>query len=99
MDRDDDAYLGVTRAARALIAGGGRPSYSVRYRTQADGTLLASVEEIPGLSIQVTGRKGVAKVARGWIALLLDLPDDGFDVVIHRARVRLDRAPKINPED
>ena len=97
-DRDvhpsDDPYARVTRSARSIIATGGRPSYTVQYQPDDGGALVASVDEIPGLRIQVAGRKGVEKAAKGWIALLLELPEDEFDVIIQRARGHRSRSPE-----
>jgi hypothetical protein len=87
---DDSSILAAQREARAAIAAGSLPCYRVRPDRGDDGGYRVSIVQLPGLTLTTTGRKGIKAVARVWVALLLELDEDTFDVVI----VRSPRGPR-----
>ena len=76
------------RSARAEIARGRRPLFRYRAQTRDDGSYEVSVLDVPDGVISVTSRKGVEAAARTRIALLLNAPEDAFDLVAAPKRRR-----------
>ena len=69
------------RRAQDAIRAGKRPSYRVRAKRGDSGDYRVLVLELPSLRLTTSSRKGIEGVARQWLALLLELPEDAFDVV------------------
>ena len=74
------------RKAREDLARGRRPRFDVTVRRNADGSYSVSVLDVPEGVVSVTGRKGIDRAARSRIALLLELGEDDFDVMIDRTK-------------
>jgi hypothetical protein len=79
---NDRHWMTVIDAARRAIAQGERPWYGATYCRERDGSYQVVVEELPNVSLIVTGRKGVEAAVRARIALVLDVPEDAFELSI-----------------
>ena len=79
------------RAARVDIAHGHRPLFRICRQREDDGSYTVQVLDVPGMVLSVTSRKGVEPAARTRLALLLDVAETAFDLVVEpsgRSRAR-----------
>ena len=76
----------LVQTPRQAIASGQRPLFEVQSRRERDGGYRISVPGLLAGAVRVTSRKGVEAAARARISLLLDVPEDSFDIQVISGR-------------
>jgi hypothetical protein len=64
-----------------------RPIYKAHAVRQGDGWSI-SVDGVPGVRPQARRQEDVASMVRDGLALMLDIPEDSFDLAIYHETAR-----------